>query len=591
MTQVPIQHYTDSNTEGISLKIQPEHSDFVENIAENDKSVSTNTLDSVNCMETHSLESSSGLNAENVDQQDCAGLINDTADNNNCIKTIIDASMNKTVGTSTEGLGSTMQCLCCPLKIQTVTEYQQHLITFHKMDGEFAIRLVSKRIVVQEIMDTTGTLLCRNCGHAMTGGSEPPGPVDIEPEKTSNTIPHAGEEGSPASQPKGAVEDQFVISVDPFNSEEQTDVKLSPETKQESMDTQDPVVDCTVSLPIQFKPSENEGNAPESDSTSATGTPISLHCEEVPDLLGTPIEITPMEIKQECTEQDSVMEGLKLFSDLANQEQDVEKPSDGSQLKSLLLESPTQNEYEESKSSILGENTGPQVKHLMIGKVAGSESSTTAIQYTVSNSSESVIHEKDGFKYRTLIMPCSAPGSNYVINDEPLVMQVYACVLCSKFTKLWPEFVNHMIMSHPYDRNMPLREEPRNPWKKVEKNVGALMTKESGQQGKETLKCVVGYGCTIPNCNNRSWIQKYLSFYGYPLDDAPRLKLWLDAIPRDDWTPSVHSKICSVHFLGGKGLRGSIVYFQPHWVGSLSCLLNEVIIRGNNVIDALYCGS
>ncbi len=65
----------------------------------------------------------------------------------------------------------------------------------------------------------------------------------------------------------------------------------------------------------------------------------------------------------------------------------------------------------------------------------------------------------------------------------------------------------------------------------------------------------IGHRCTVPECNNRRGIDNAngikRGYYSYPIKDALRLKLWLDAIQRENWMPSEHSKICSDHFVGG----------------------------------------
>ncbi len=175
---------------------------------------------------------------------------------------------------SSEAL-TVMRCLCCPLKIQTVTEYQQHLITFHKMDGEFAINFVSKRIVIEQIMDSTGTFLCRNCG---------------------------------------------------------------------------------ISLTSKGGPSSSICNVAESDTTDTNSA-------------GSP---------------------------------EIEKATDF--ISSLELK---------------GENIDHEGDPV-----------------------ENGMQEKDGLKYRSLVMPCLQPGRS----QEPV--PVYACVLCSKFTRLWSEFKTHMSVCH-----------------------------------------------------------------------------------------------------------------------------------------------
>ena len=54
--------------------------------------------------------------------------------------------------------------------------------------------------------------------------------------------------------------------------------------------------------------------------------------------------------------------------------------------------------------------------------------------------------------------------------------------------------------------------------------------------------------CCVKNCNNRSGTgSSKISFYKFPKDAVLR-KSWLDRINRENFTPSIHAKVCSEHF-------------------------------------------
>ncbi len=70
------------------------------------------------------------------------------------------------------------------------------------------------------------------------------------------------------------------------------------------------------------------------------------------------------------------------------------------------------------------------------------------------------------------------------------------------------------------------------------------------------------FRCTIPNCKNNRKSDKAKGvereYYGYPLKDPARLKLWLGAIPKDfGWRPTRYHKVCSDHFEGGNNFISS----------------------------------
>ena len=58
-----------------------------------------------------------------------------------------------------------------------------------------------------------------------------------------------------------------------------------------------------------------------------------------------------------------------------------------------------------------------------------------------------------------------------------------------------------------------------------------------------------GTYCSAWGCNRRFSKQEGVTFHSFPLNDKERLKKWLAAMRRDDFTPTVHSRICAKHFL------------------------------------------
>ncbi|XP_074650275.1 uncharacterized protein LOC141905334 [Tubulanus polymorphus] len=59
--------------------------------------------------------------------------------------------------------------------------------------------------------------------------------------------------------------------------------------------------------------------------------------------------------------------------------------------------------------------------------------------------------------------------------------------------------------------------------------------------------------CCVPGCGNRRDEKAGFSFYSIPLKPHERHKSWLGAIGKGfDWVPTAHTRICSLHFVGGK---------------------------------------
>ena len=66
-------------------------------------------------------------------------------------------------------------------------------------------------------------------------------------------------------------------------------------------------------------------------------------------------------------------------------------------------------------------------------------------------------------------------------------------------------------------------------------------------------------------CTNRFMKGCGLSFYHFP-KDPDRLKVWLSAMKRKDWTPNKNLQICTVHFVDGKRSNDPLL---PSYVPSL----------------------
>ncbi|XP_068096398.1 THAP domain-containing protein 5-like [Hyperolius riggenbachi] len=54
--------------------------------------------------------------------------------------------------------------------------------------------------------------------------------------------------------------------------------------------------------------------------------------------------------------------------------------------------------------------------------------------------------------------------------------------------------------------------------------------------------------CAMFGCKNRMHKGCGKHFFRFPLKDPDRLLMWIRAVQREDWTPSIHSKVCSDHF-------------------------------------------
>ena len=54
--------------------------------------------------------------------------------------------------------------------------------------------------------------------------------------------------------------------------------------------------------------------------------------------------------------------------------------------------------------------------------------------------------------------------------------------------------------------------------------------------------------CAAFGCTNSSAADESLSFFRFPVKDPSLLKQWIHAIGRQKFSPTKHSRLCSVHF-------------------------------------------
>ncbi|XP_030330853.1 THAP domain-containing protein 8 isoform X2 [Strigops habroptila] len=58
--------------------------------------------------------------------------------------------------------------------------------------------------------------------------------------------------------------------------------------------------------------------------------------------------------------------------------------------------------------------------------------------------------------------------------------------------------------------------------------------------------------CRAPRCSNAAGqartAARGVSFYRFPLQDAPRLRQWLERMGQENWVPTRHQHLCSDHF-------------------------------------------
>ncbi|KAH7947978.1 hypothetical protein HPB52_017325 [Rhipicephalus sanguineus] len=60
--------------------------------------------------------------------------------------------------------------------------------------------------------------------------------------------------------------------------------------------------------------------------------------------------------------------------------------------------------------------------------------------------------------------------------------------------------------------------------------------------------------CCVPGCRGNYDSGPKVRVFAFPKDEAPK-KSWIKAIPRKDFTPSIHSKVCELHFLEADFIR------------------------------------
>ena len=58
-----------------------------------------------------------------------------------------------------------------------------------------------------------------------------------------------------------------------------------------------------------------------------------------------------------------------------------------------------------------------------------------------------------------------------------------------------------------------------------------------------------GTYCSAWGCDRRFSKEAGIPFHKFPLKEKERLKKWLIAMRRDDFKPTIHSRICAKHFV------------------------------------------
>ncbi|KAL1489671.1 hypothetical protein ABEB36_013613 [Hypothenemus hampei] len=54
--------------------------------------------------------------------------------------------------------------------------------------------------------------------------------------------------------------------------------------------------------------------------------------------------------------------------------------------------------------------------------------------------------------------------------------------------------------------------------------------------------------CAIKGCKSRNKADVNISFFRFPLKDKIRMQHWVCAVGKKNWTPTISSRICSLHF-------------------------------------------
>ena len=64
------------------------------------------------------------------------------------------------------------------------------------------------------------------------------------------------------------------------------------------------------------------------------------------------------------------------------------------------------------------------------------------------------------------------------------------------------------------------------------------------------VKSCCAYGCTN-RAVSKGESEDAVSFYRFPKGPEERRRRWILAVKRENWQPTEHSRICSVHFVTG----------------------------------------
>ncbi|XP_062298593.1 THAP domain-containing protein 5-like [Scomber scombrus] len=111
--------------------------------------------------------------------------------------------------------------------------------------------------------------------------------------------------------------------------------------------------------------------------------------------------------------------------------------------------------------------------------------------------------------------------------------------------------------------------------------------------------------CAAFGCTSRYIKDSGIQLFRFPFRDQPRLKQWVINIRRKDWTPNMHSRMCSVHFtedqfyapLGKRRLKKTAVptifNFPPHLMKKTTPrpTRTRLVSMTMKVSDSLVCTS